>query len=150
MPVTLHEWLTQLARAGDQGAAAALTDPDKARVWFAERRMARDPVAYEIAGAAQRADAGPDPMREEPCTGWPDEIALVDVPRSAPIYGWRMWSITDNGTLTAPYMIEPLNRAGRGAAGTWRRGPNYVSASYCRRPAGAPRVAPHEHPSMDC
>ncbi len=97
----------------------------------------------------QREVVGPEPLAEHPCE-WPAGLAeaapenqtVLDIPREAPLLGWRCWAVVD-GQLVPPFLIRhdhPTLRE-RVLSATWQPGVNETFTSWC---SFQPRP---EHPS---
>lgn len=117
---------------------------DAALAEFRQLLAAGDPDAVQIYRKHQEESLGPDPLAEGACE-WPAELSepgvVIDVPRSEPIVGWRMWAV-HGSTLAAPF----LTTDGRGTHKTpglaWKAGVNTVSARWC--------VGTGTHPLAEC
>lgn len=137
-------------------ATASASDAELLRLKdeFHHHLAADDPEAVAMFEEVQREAIGPDPMAEGACD-WPDELAVrrgpvLEVPLSAPLYGWRMWHV-DGDRLTAPFLAGKW-RLDRKAPGVeWARGVNKTTAKHCRgnRPPKKGQ-RPAVHPTARC
>lgn len=99
-----------------------------------------DPNAWASYEATQRRRFGPDPLAEG-AQAWPAELTdatpgqgLVEIPADTPVRGWRMWFVTDDGYLVAPYLYVVTWRGGRTIPGVvWQPGVNENSYYTCDR-----------------
>jgi hypothetical protein len=128
-------WRDRLEYAGRRGGEVEQQIVEEFRAALASG----DAEAVEIYREHQDEALGPEPLAVGACE-WPDELSepgnLIDVPRSAPLLGWRYWRVCGS-YLAAPFLTveEPGNPA-RGNHKTrglgWKPGVNTASAAWCQ------------------
>lgn len=153
--------IRQRADAGDPEALKIMASPfheaKNMMVTYYKRLLEQgDPDAHACYAAHQRSVFGPDPLADG-AHEWPAELTdstpgqgIVEVPADAPLTGWRMWFLSDDGDLVAPYLATVTWRGDLNVPGVrWQPGVNENSTHTCladRERKGQP--APEHHPDV--